>query len=322
MARRSGITGADLQNHLERYLELRQALGYAKWQQGPLLQDFLTFLQGRTLAEPLMAQAAVDWACSHGGPEWQSRRLSVARGFLIHLRVYLPGITVPAPGIIQCGVRPTPYIFSKAQIVMLMDEALKLEPKEGLRPHTFTTLIGLLASCGLRPGEAIRLRDVDVELDCMPPRLVIRETKFRKSRLVPVDSTTADALRSYVRTRKRLGYDKLSPTFFVSESGTPLVYCSVGRTFLKMLRRLGIHGSVHSGARSPNLQCLRHTFAVRRMRDWYSQGMDVRKHLPHLSVYLGHVKVHCTYWYLTATPDLLGEAGSRFESYVSGRGEL
>lgn len=314
------MTLADLQDHLERYLELRRALGFAMRFEGRMLQDFVTFLQDRTLAEPLIAQAALDWACSRGGAKYQAGRLSMARCFLAHLRAHLPGIEVPAPGLIPSGVRPTPYIYSEAEIAALMQEAGALKPTGSLRPHTYATLIGLLASCGLRPGEAVRLRDADVEMEATPPRLVIRETKFRKSRLVPVDSSTADALRSYASTRKRLGYDSLSQTFFVSESGTPLAYSTVGATFLNIVRHLGIHGKASS--HGPNLRCLRHTFAVRCLVNWYSQGLDVNKLLPNLSVYLGHAKPENTYWYLTATPDLLSKAGNRFESYANQRGEL
>ena len=314
------MTSADLQNHLDRYLELRQALGFEMRTEGRLLRDFVTFLQGRTSAEPLIAKAAVDWASSRGGTNWQDKRLSIARCFLVHLRAHVPGIEVPASGIIPYGVRPTPYIYSEVQLIALMNEARALKPTGSLRPHTYATLIGLLASCGLRPGEAIRLRGTDVEMDSQPPRLVIRETKFHKSRLVPVDASTAEALRSYAATRKRLGSGDLSQRFFVSEAGTPLAYSTVGRTFLGIVRRLGIHGT--AGPIGPNLRCLRHTFAVRRMLDWYSRGLDVNKQLPHLSVYLGHAKPQNTYWYLTATPDLLSKAGTRFESYVNQEGEL
>lgn len=191
------MTGADLENHLERYLELRRALGFEMRMEGRVLRDFLMSLVGETLAEPLIAQAAVEWASSRGGQNWQSKRLSMARCFLAHLRAHVPGIGVPPPGMIRCGVRPTPYIYSEMQIAAMMKEARALDPAGSLRPHTYATLIGLLASCGLRPGEAVRLCDADVEMEATPPRLVIRETKFRKSRLVPVDSSTADALRSY-----------------------------------------------------------------------------------------------------------------------------
>ena len=102
------MTSADIQNHMERYLKLRRSLGFEMRLEGRLLQDFLTFLQGRTLGEPLIfAQAAIDWACSRGGSKWQSGRLSIARCFLVHLRAHHPGVEVPPPGIIPSGVRPT-----------------------------------------------------------------------------------------------------------------------------------------------------------------------------------------------------------------------
>lgn len=314
------MTGADLENHLERYLELRRALGFALQAEARLLRDFLAFLQERTLEQPLLAQAAVEWASSRGGSNWQSKRLSTARCFLIHLRAHLHGVQVPAPGVIPCGVRPTPYIYSEAEIAAMMKEAGALKPTGSLRPQTYATLIGLLASCGLRPGEAVRLRDADVEMDSIPPRLVIRETKFHKSRLVPVESTTADALRDYAATRKRLGNEGLSKTFFVSDSGAALAYSTVRATFLAIVRRLGIHGPARSFG--PNLRCLRHTFAVRRLLRWYGQGMDVNTLLPNLSVYMGHAKPQNTYWYLSATPDLLSKASSRFESFAGQRSEL
>jgi hypothetical protein len=144
---------------------LRRALGFEMRAEGRLLRDFLTFLQGRTLAESLIAQAAVEWASSRGGSKYQAGRLSMARCFLAHLRAHLPGIQVPATAMIPSGVRPTPHIYSEAQIAALMREASALKPAGSLRPHTYATLIGLLASCGLRPGEAVRLRDADVEME-------------------------------------------------------------------------------------------------------------------------------------------------------------
>lgn len=117
-----------------------------------------------------------------------------------------------------------------------------------------------------------------------------------------------------------MGYDGLSKTFFVSESGGPLAYSTVGATFLKIVRNLRLHGPTRSFG--PNLRCLRHTFAVRRLLNWYSQGVDVNKLLPHLSVYLGHAKPQNTYWYLTATPELMRQAANRFELFAGQGGKL
>ena len=139
------MTRADIQNHLDRYLQLRRSPGFEMRSEGRLLPDFLTFLQGRTLDGPLIAQAAIEWACSRGGFKWQSGRLSIVRCFLAHLRAHHPGVEAPPPGIIPAGVRPTPYIYSEAQIGALMNEARALQPAGSLRPHTYATLIGLLA---------------------------------------------------------------------------------------------------------------------------------------------------------------------------------
>ena len=314
------MSDADLQNHLDCYLELRRSLGFEMRLEGRLLQDFVIFLQERTWAESAMAQAALDWACLRAGSGWQARRLSVVRSFLLYLRAHRPSLQVPAPGILPGKIRPTPYIYSETQIVALINEARSLQPAGSLRPHTYATLVGLLASCGLRPGEAVRLRDSDVELDRQPSRLVIRQTKFHKSRLVPVAPSTAEALRNYAKQRKALGYEGLCQTFFVSESGAPLAYSTVGRTFREILRRAAIPATV--GSRGPDLQCLRHSFAVRRMLEWYGEGLDVNAHLPHLSVYLGHVKPQNTYWYLTATPALLTKAAERFEAHPGQEGAV
>jgi integrase len=184
-----------------------------------------------------------------------------------------------------------------------------------LRPHTYLTLIGLLASCGLRPSEAIRLRVADVDLAATPPHLRILKTKFRKSRLVPLHATTASALSAYVHQRRQLGYAEQCDHFFVSESRHALNYHVVWRTFVALARKAGIRGG--AGERGVSLHDLRHTFAVRRLITWYREGVDVHARLPELSVYLGHVRPEGTYWYLSAAPELLSVAAERFEAYTS-----
>ena len=173
-------------------------------------------------------------------------------------------------------------------------------------------------NCGLRASEALKLELVDVDLESVPPRLVIRHTKFRKSRLVPLHPTTAAALRTYAACRRRLGYDGLCDHFFVSERGTPLHYHATARTFVTLARRLGLRGP--AGERGACLHHLRHTFAVARLAAWARAGADVRDHLPHLSVYLGHARPEDTYWYLSATPETLDPAAARFDTYASGGG--
>ena len=157
-------------------------------------------------------------------PRASVRRLSIVRGFLRMVRAAEPGIDVPGPGLVRTSKRPTPRILDPTEIVALMEAARSLGPHGALRPHTVATVIGLLASCGLRASEAIRLDIDDVELFGDVPCLQIRRTKFRKSRLVPFHPTTAAALRTYAEQRRVLGYDGLSSAFFVSERGSRLHY--------------------------------------------------------------------------------------------------
>jgi integrase len=146
----------------------------------------------------------------------------VARGFLTYLSAILPGTEIPAYGLLARHRRRRPYIFSEAEIETLTAAATTAPPRDGLRPTMLATLLGLLASTGLRIGEAIRLTMDDVRLDDRPAHLRVLESKFRKSRLVPVDPTTAAALAGYVRRRRDLGYHALSESFFVNEHAAPL----------------------------------------------------------------------------------------------------
>jgi integrase/recombinase XerD len=307
---------------LARYLALRRALGFAMRAEERLLRDFVAFVDDRGLGDPLAATVAVDWARLTGaqcGPAGQARRLSVARGFLAHVRAAVPETAVPDHGLLARARRRRAHLFTDTEIAALLRAARSLGPRDALRPYTIATLIGLLVSCGLRAGEALRLRLADVDLTAAPPCLHVRQTKFRKSRLVPLHASTATALRAYAVQRARLGYDGVCEHFFVSERPGPLTYHVLARTFVALARRLGFRGPV--GTRGPSLHALRHTFAVNRLLAWYQQEMDVRARLPELAVYLGHVRPSDTYWYLSATPELLRLAGERFEQHAC-TGEL
>jgi integrase len=312
----------DLEMRLEGYLGLRRAVGFAMKAEERLLRDFIAFLDRYGLDGAVQARDAIEWVTStqeRCGARRQARRLSVARGFLVHLRTAVPETQVPAYGLLASPLRPTPHIYSEAEIDALMTAARSLGPVGTLRPHTYVTVIGLLVSCGLRIGEAIRLRREYVDLQAQLPQLRITETKFRKTRVVPLHPSTARALIDYAEARRRFGHDGRCDTFFVSERGAPLAYQTVLRTFTRLARQAGI--AVLAGRRESRLHQLRHTFAVRRLLAWYRDGADVHARLPELAVYLGHVKPEDTYWYLTATPELLASAAQRFASYASSGGD-
>ncbi|HLB16648.1 MAG TPA: tyrosine-type recombinase/integrase [Burkholderiales bacterium] len=310
----------ELRSRVERYVALRRAIGFEMRAEESLLRNFVAFIEQHGLDGPVHAAWAVDWACStpsSHGVVARARRLSVVRGFLTHLHAAVPGVEVPAHGLLASARRRAPYIYAADEIDALLAVARALGPRGALRPSTYSTLIGLLASTGLRIGEAVRLRIEDVRLDEQPARLIVQEAKFHKSRLVPLHPTTADALRTYAHERRRLGYDGLADTFFVSERPGPLYAQRARVTFVALARRVGLRPSAGPG---PRLHDLRHTFAVQRLLAWYREGADVHARLPELSVYLGHVRPEDSYWYLTATPELLGTAAERFDAYANAGG--
>jgi len=314
------MTPAELNARLDSYLAVRSALGFRLQAERTLLRSFVEFLESKGEMHPIRAQVAVDWAYASSatrGGAGQAARLSMARKFLLHVRATVPETEIPDRGLITYARRPKPYIFSEAEIERLIASALACGPADSLRPHTLSTFIGTLAATGLRVGEAIRLKNDDVRLDELPPHLVIRETKFHKSRIVPLHATVGGMLRRYSDERRRLDYHALSDAFFVSEQGRHLNHNTLWRWFTRLTRKLGM---CPSSGRRPCLHCMRHSFAVRRMLAWYREGADVQALLPTLSIYLGHVRPQESYWYLTATPELLGAAAERFRVYAASSG--
>jgi integrase len=184
-----------------------------------------------------------------------------------------------------------------------------------LRRATFATLIGLLAVTGMRVGEAIALDRGDVDLTAGV--LLVRWGKFGKSRELTLHSKTVDALRRYRRLRDRPAPVTGTPAWFVSTSGTRLIYCNVHTAFHRLVHQAGL--TPRSGSCRPRLHDLRHSFAVRAMLDAYAADEDGQTRLTLLSTWLGHVHPASTYWYLSASPELMAAAGQRLDSYLAGR---
>jgi integrase len=192
-----------------------------------------------------------------------------------------------------------------------MAEARRLASPTGLRALTYTTLIGLLTATGLRPGEALALDGSDVDLE--NGILAIRQTKFGKSRFVPVADSTRAALADYAKQRDELCSRRRTEAFLVSETGGRLQSCTARVTFARMSCAVGLRTATASRrvGRGPRLQDFRHCFATRKLIEWYRAGLDVGRELPKLATYLGHVDVGHTYWYLEAVPELLQLATER-----------
>ena len=310
-----------LDTQLVTYLSLREALGYQMRAEKIILPEFVAYVNAQPHNRPIRTQMALEWACHAStprGPSGAARRLSMARGFLRYLQASVPDTEVPVSGLLPTPRRPQPFLFTPSQIVALVEGAHASRPHGALRPHTLACLLGLLASTGLRVGEAIRLPSEQVKLDLALPQLHILETKFHKSRIVPLHPSTAEHLRHYQAQRARLHYDGLSEAFFVSEQGQSLQHRALHDWFARLCQRVAIVPT--HGERAPCLTSFRHTFAVTRMQRWYEQGLDVQALLPHLSVYLGHVHPQESYWYLTAVPELLSAAANRFKTYAQAGG--
>jgi integrase len=217
-------------------------------------------------------------------------------------------------------IRNKPHIFTEQEIGQLMAEATRLVSATGLRALTYTTLIGLLAVTGLRPGEALALERSDVDLQ--NGILTIRQTKFGKSRFVPVTDSTVAALQDYAKRRDELCPHPRTDAFLISERGTRVFGSAARRTFAKISCAVGIRETSGSRrSRGPRLQDFRHCFATRKLIEWYRAGVDVGREMSKLTTYLGHVDVAHTYWYLEAVPELLQLATERLRAHAAGGGQ-
>jgi integrase len=292
------------------YVAIRRSTGFKFEEAANLLSDFVRHLD-RDGSRVITSTAAISWASGVGGhPNWSAKRLSVVRGFARYLHGLEPDHEVPPTGVFPTRpCRATPYLYSDDDVAGLMVAARSLRASWG---RTMETLIGLLASTGMRVGEAIHLDVTDI--DWAGGLLVVRSTMFGKSREVALHATTVDALLAYHDERNRVDPQLMTTAFFVSTLGGRLRYDSVHATFHRLVVQLGLTRlTEHHG---PRLHDLRHTFAVRTLLDWYRSGVDVGRRLHLLSTYLGHVDPTATYWYLTAAPELLALAAERLEPDV------
>jgi integrase len=294
---------------LERYLSMRQGLGYKYRDQARRLRDFVSFMEARK-TRTITAKLALAWATLPPRSQVASaRRLIDVRGFARHVASIDPKTEVPPSGIFSQWKRPKPYVYSDVKIEVLLAAALALPPMDGLRRWTYHHLFGLIAVTGMRLSEAIGLPHDDVDLE--QGVLTVRHAKFGKSRLIPLHPTTSAALRSYAERRDRHLGARCGPHFFVAERGGRLLKPYVHRVFWRLSREIGLRRPGDSSG--PRIHDLRHTFAVRTLLSWYGEGTQVEKSLPVLSTYLGHTHVRDTYWYLSACPGLMQEAVRRLD---------
>ena len=302
-----------LREAVREYLTMRRALGFKLQETGKGLLDFVTFMEQQR-ASYITPQLALKWAQQPSTvlPARWAQRLSYVRGFARYRSATDPRTQIPPESLLPFRPkRARVHIYTDDEIRSLLRTALKLPSRsDELRPWTYHGLFGLISVAGLRLGEARHLELQDIDLKAAV--LTIRSTKFGKSRLIPLHTSTRDVLADYIARRERLWARRpVSSYLFISGRGNRLDAGEIHRTFYSLSRQIGLRGL--SDSHGPRIHDMRHRFALKTLVSWYRAGEDAERRLPILSAYLGHVHVADTFWYLSAWPELMREAMLRLE---------
>jgi integrase/recombinase XerD len=294
-----------LRGHVADYLRLRRALGFRLEREERLLGQFCSHLEAAG-ATTVISSLAIDWARqpSAAQPAQWAKRLGVIRRFAHWLSALDPAAEIPPAGVFPARRnRPAPYLWTEGQIEDLLAGARAV--RTPLLAASLEALFGLLAVSGMRIGEAVALRLGDVDLGAGV--ITIREAKHDRERLVPLHPSAAAALRRFAAERGRLCPRPRSAAFFLTSTGTAMDPSEVGKHF----RRITIAAGIRTDITRPRVHDLRHSFAVRTMTRWAREGKDADADIALLSAYLGHVSPSDTYWYLSASPELMELAALR-----------
>ena len=302
--------------HVDDYLRLRRALGFKLEEHARLLPKFAAHLDAIG-AEVVTIELALGWAVEPvvpAGSVVPAMRLLVVRGFARYLAGIDPRTEVPPTGLIRLRRhRRPPFIYTDEQVLALMQRARTADPPA-------------IGRGDLRDADRAARRDRDADqrsdqarhadIDWQQGVLLVRESKFNKSRYLPVHASTLDALERYARQRDRLCPNPRDPSFFVSLRRRRLDDCAVHATFRRLCDATGVGADAPF---PPRLHDLRHTMAVKTLLGWYREGVDVHSRLPALSTYLGHLNPAYTYYYLSAAPQLLAHAAGMLDAALEAR---
>jgi integrase len=299
------------------YLSERRALGFDLGISGDQIIAFARFVDESGHRGPLTNQIILNWAqgrAKHAKPLSWARRLDVLRPFARYLARHDPATEFPQTAIFgRSHRRLAPHIYSGQEIRDLLAAARHLAPEGGLRPATYETIFGLIAATGLRLSEALHLHCGDVDL--ARGFLTVRNTKFRKSRHVPMHPTVVAALDRFMTVRAQHGAINRDSLLFLSSAGELIATRTIHWVFQKLRTDLG--WTARGGHSQARIHDLRHTFICRRVQLWQEHGADIDNAMAALSTYVGHAKVSDTYWYLTGVPDLMAVAGKHFELFTT-----
>jgi len=294
---------------VRRYLAFRRNLGY-QMRSAELLFDFARFADREAPGKPLTMALAMQWATAVSGrPKTRAGRLSMVRGFAKYCASFDSRTQIPDPYLLGPSFqRLRPHLYSPAEVRLLMRRARQLAVRRSpLHPLTYETLIGLLASTGIRPGEALRLHCRDLDVD--QGTLRIHRCKFSPERVIALHPTTVRALEHYRQRRQALF--PWGESLFVGAAGRPLSARRTDRVFRRLTRDL----IAHSERGTVRLMDFRHTFASQRISCWSRQAQPVAHHLLLLARYLGHRTFNSTWWYVSSDPLALRAASDRFHHF-------
>jgi integrase/recombinase XerD len=310
-------TSPTMQSLVQMYLEERRSAGFALEIPGKLLMGFASFSDRRGHRGPLTEQLILDWVqgCARRATlfTW-ARRLQTIRPFArfcfrLDRATYIPEQSIFG----RAKRRLTPHIYTGREVADLLRAAGQLTQRGTLRPATYKTLFGLIAATGLRLSEALKLQFAD--LDFSRGVLTVRQTKFAKSRLVPLHPSVTAALSRYAMFRQVAIPANPKSHFFVGSTGNALAKTTVHWTFQRLRKQLG--WKARGSHPFPRIHDLRHTFICSRVQLWHDRGADIDHAMLALATYVGHAKVSDTYWYLTGVPELMAIAGRNFEGFVA-----
>jgi integrase/recombinase XerD len=304
-----------------RYITEKRQLGYKLTYEAHCILEFSRYFQDREASLELNTELTLQWAslAPSGSSIAIARRFGILRPFsqYLHQHGFTPFV-LPSHYLGPTHRRLPPYIYSEEEIKRLMTAASNLIPIDGLRPLTIRTLIGLLISTGIRPGEAVRLQCNDVDLH--ENVLTISNSKGWYQRMVPLSTSTANELSKYRLQRIQANPLNSTNAFFEFDNQQALNIRSADHAFKVLREATGILNSLNG--RLPRLYDLRHTFVCQRVLTWYKNDEDINTKVTQLSRYLGHKKVSDTYWYITAIPDLMSIAADKFAKYSNKGGVL
>ena len=305
-----------LMDAVQRYLRERRQLGFALIAPATELKRFAHFADSRGHEGAITQELQIAWAREHvqrTSAVTAARRLEIVRPFVAHYRQFEVTSEVTRPGVLGRGHRRlVPHIYTDEEVRALLDAADDLRPTGGMRPLMYCTLFGLIAAAGLRLSEALQLKMCDVDLD--EATITVRQTKFHKSRCLPIAASVVRALVPYRDRRNRHADPGPAAPFFTSTNGGILPKSTVQNVFERM--RAHLQWQNRGDHAQPRIHDLRHTFAVRRVQRWHEAGESIEHGMFWLCTYLGHARISDTYWYLTGVPELMELVGSKFERFT------